>query len=97
MGVCGGVLTVRDLAGRLGCSVSNVYELVAKGELSCWRVGARGAGIRFSEEHVQEFLRCRQTRGAGPATRPAPAPRPAGDFTILDGDRLRKAWQGREP
>lgn len=57
------LLKVADIAERLNCSISNVYSIVASGELRAYRVGRGNSGLRFSEEQIQEFLRRRETRG----------------------------------
>jgi len=88
------LLLVSEVAEQLRCSVSNVYNLVAQGRLKCYRVGAGNAGLRFAAAQVQAFLdESEQTprgRGANP-----PAPEKAAGFTMLDGERLRRAWQKR--
>jgi excisionase family DNA binding protein len=88
------LLMVSEVKKLLSCSTSNVYALVGRGELRCYRVGAGKGGIRFSEEQVQDFLHRRETKGAGPG--PAPE-KVSGDFSSLDGDRLKEAWKSREP
>jgi excisionase family DNA binding protein len=92
------MLTVKDVAGRLNCSESFVYELLASGELKHFRLGKGQGGKRVSEEQLQEYLLTREHGGEG---RPQPAP-PAGEktpsasgFTILDGERLKEAWKDR--
>jgi excisionase family DNA binding protein len=62
------VLTVRQLAERLGVSPSTVYSLVEGGLISCYRVGKGRGTIRFTEAHVAEFLRDREVRAG--AARP---------------------------
>jgi excisionase family DNA binding protein len=68
------LLRVPAVAEWLNCSDSNVYSLVAAGELKCYRVGHGKAGIRFSAEQVQNFLRARET--GGQSVKEPPAPRP---------------------
>ena len=90
------LMTVKELAERLRCSVSTIYQNVALGELRAFRVGAGNSGLRFSEEQIQDFLHRRETKG-GKRPEPQPTPRntSAGGFTVLDGDRLKEAWQDR--
>lgn len=57
------LLKIRDVAKRLNCSLSNVYALVAAGELKSFRVGRGKKGYRFSDEQVQDFLAKSETGG----------------------------------
>lgn len=51
------MLTVKQVAEKLNCSVSHVYALVDAGELKCHRIGmGKRAGIRVSDGQLQEFL-----------------------------------------
>lgn len=68
------LLRVEAVAAWLDCSESNVYSLVAGGELKCYRVGRGKAGIRFSAEQVKEFLSRRETGGQPPKELPARRP-----------------------
>lgn len=56
------LLTLRDVAKRLRCSLSNAYGLVERGELRAYRVGAK-KGYRVSEEQLQAFLAAAETAG----------------------------------
>ena len=92
------VLTVKQVAERLGVSLSAVYLMVETGLLECHRIrckpGTRGA-IRISEEQLQAYF---ETTKQGPVRAPpAPAPEkvPTASFTVLDADRLKEAWQNR--
>ena len=78
-------------AVKLTCKLSTVYALVAASEIGYYRVG-RGKGIRISDEQIEEFLQKR--RGGGGDPPPAkPKSAQAAQFTMLDGERLKKAWQ----
>jgi excisionase family DNA binding protein len=60
----GPLLSVKDVAVRLNVSSSTVYDLVAVGELPCFRIGARGRGVlRFTEEMVAKYLEDHLVRG----------------------------------
>lgn len=89
------MLTVAEVAKRLHSSISNVYALVAQGALRCYRVGAGKAGIRFSPEQLENFLRQRESQARDETEKPAPAPKPppAGTFKVLDAQRLKQAWE----
>lgn len=64
------MMTVRDVAARLRCAVSTVYQLVESGRLAAFRIGPNEGSIRVSEEQFQTYLdACRS-----PAERPAPKP-----------------------
>lgn len=65
------LLKVADVAERLNCSVSNVYAVVASGELRAFRVGKGKAGLRFSDEQITAFLHGRETGGG---RNPPPVP-----------------------
>lgn len=54
------LLPVSVVARRLGCSVSNVYNLIAAGEMTCVRVGA-SKGYKVPEDELAAFL-ARQAR-----------------------------------
>lgn len=47
------LMTVQDVANQLNVSQSMVYGLVERGKLSCFRIGRC---LRFTREHVHEFL-----------------------------------------
>lgn len=67
------LLKVEDVAERLNCSISNVYNLVHAGDLRCYRIGRGKGGIRFSDEQVFDFLQRREICGEQSA-RPLPGP-----------------------
>ena len=50
------MLTLREVAERLNCSLANVYALIEAGKLSAVCVGARGKGYRVSESALGVFL-----------------------------------------
>jgi excisionase family DNA binding protein len=64
------LLTVAEVAERLRCSISNVYNLVAQGRLKCYRVGAGNAGLRFADDHIRDFLK--MSEAAGKSALPEP-------------------------
>ena len=47
------MLTVKQVAHRLGVSKGLVYKLVSGGRLGAYRIGA---AIRITEEQVREYL-----------------------------------------
>jgi excisionase family DNA binding protein len=49
------LLKLKEVAKRLNCSKSNVYSLVATGELLVHRVGLK-KGLRVSEEDLAAYL-----------------------------------------
>jgi excisionase family DNA binding protein len=54
------MLTVSEVAERLGVSAALVYQLVAQGRLACYRIGLRRGAIRFDESDVDAYLQsCR--------------------------------------
>ncbi len=68
------LMNVRDIATRLNCSPSNVYSLVAAGELEAYRIGKGKSGLRFDEAILVRFLEKRKT--GGPVAEPKRADRP---------------------
>ena len=62
------MLSVEDLADKLGVSVSLVYELVAKRRIPCYRIGTGRGTIRFDEADVAAYLQsCRQSAASAVA------------------------------
>lgn len=84
------MLRVKEVAARLGCSLSTAYQLIDSGRLPSHHVGMR-KGIRVSEDDLHAYLeRCRTQNGP----KPAPLPKATGGrFKHLDGERLRDAWR----
>jgi excisionase family DNA binding protein len=60
------MLTVNEVAERLGCSKSLVYALCEKGILAHVRLGLGRGVIRISEGQLDEFLKC-QTKQTAPS------------------------------
>ena len=82
------LLTVKQAAERLNCSVSIVYGLIETHQLAHFRC----PGIRVSDVQLTEFLESRRKESAPRQKKadPPPAGRP---FVNLDGDRLLAAWR----
>lgn len=60
------MLTVAEVAARLGVSRTCVYSLVESGRLRHYRIGLGRGAIRVSEEDLTAFLDgCRATGNAG--------------------------------
>jgi excisionase family DNA binding protein len=51
------LMKVGDVAKRLNCSPSLVYEHIASGRLGCHRIGKGRGGLRVSEEQLTSFLK----------------------------------------
>lgn len=84
------MLRVRDVAARLNCSLSTVYQLIGIGRIPSHQIGLSRA-IRISEEDLQIYLeQSRAVRRRVPAAAPAQSGAP---FRHLDGERLRAAWR----
>ncbi len=86
------MLTVKQVAERLGVQPSTVYAAVQSGVLKCHRIrcrpGSRGA-IRITEEQLRAYLE-------GPPEEAPPKSRaPSGKttFSQLDASRLQAAWE----
>lgn len=69
------MLTVSEVAKRLGVSAALVYQLVAQGRLACYRIGLRRGAIRFAEADVEAYLASCRVEGAEPMPRPRTAVR----------------------
>lgn len=63
-------MRVRDAAERLEVSPATVYALVSSGKLKCYRIGTGRGCIRFSQQHIDDYL-----RGAESTITVAPPPR----------------------
>jgi excisionase family DNA binding protein len=50
------MLTVKNVAARLGLSNSQIYALIASGKLSCHRFGNGRGALRVSEEQLAQFI-----------------------------------------
>jgi excisionase family DNA binding protein len=92
------LLTLRQASERLNCSISGIYALVAQGCLPVVATGASGKGYRVSEEDLNAFIDSRK-KGKRPeawSAKSNPAASQRGNpFVMLDGERLRSAWQKR--
>ena len=64
------LLTVAEVAKRLGVSTALVYQLVAQGRLPCYRIGLRRGAIRFAESDVEAYLASCRVEGAEPMPHP---------------------------
>lgn len=62
------LLTAGEVAGRLRCGVTNVYDLIASGDLEAVRTGAGKKGYRVSGPALRAFLERRSA--------PTPTPTP---------------------
>jgi excisionase family DNA binding protein len=63
------MLTVKEVAKRLGVSASQVYTLCASGRLLHHRFGVRRGAIRVTEEQLAAFIEA--TKFKPPAELPA--------------------------
>lgn len=70
------LLTVKQVAALLGVSVATVYDLVARGKLTCFRVGRGRGAIRCSEAQIQAYLESTAEKSVGEVNKPAPRPKP---------------------
>jgi excisionase family DNA binding protein len=102
----GKLLTVGEVAGRLGVSESLVYAWVEGGTLPHYRFGrSKGRGkIMVDPDDLAAFVAAMKVGGrggAGPitprpsASAPASSGPPVSPFSELDPARLSKAWEGR--
>lgn len=50
------MLRAKEVAEKLGISLSLVYQLVEEHKLGCYRVGPRRGAIRFKDEDIEVYL-----------------------------------------
>ena len=50
------MMTIREVAEKLRCSLSTVYELVEGGSLEAFRIGPNRGTIRVTEEQLKTYL-----------------------------------------
>jgi len=91
------LLSVRDAADALGVSPALIYQWCQERRLPHFRLGGKGkrGKVAVAIEDLEAFLQSLRIEGAAA---PAPQRKPAardGDFTVLDGARLREAWKSR--
>ena len=60
------IYTVAEIADRLRCSKTNVYDLIGQKELAVVRIGAGRGGIRVMGSDLLAFLASRREGGAEP-------------------------------
>lgn len=60
------LMTVAEVAKRLQCSESFVYQLLSSGELKHYGLGQGQGGKRISEEQLEEYLASRERGGSDP-------------------------------
>ena len=68
------LLTIAQTAAQLGCSISNVYGLIASGRLPYVAVGRR-KGYRISVDDLRRFIASRTSEKQQPETTPVYRPR----------------------
>ncbi len=91
-------LTPRQASQRAGVSPSLIYQWCEERRLPHFRCGRRGrrGRILIEDTDLDAFLEsCKVTAEAAEAPRPRPSPH-AGDFKMLDAERLRAAWHRRD-
>ena len=73
------MFTVKEVAERAGVSAGLVYDWIASGMLSHYRMGRSGrrGGIRVNEADLDAFLLTFRQGAAEPRARKPPAPAPS--------------------
>ena len=66
------LLKTSEVAAQLRCSLANVYALISSGALISIATGARGSGIRVSQDDLDAFIESRRERSRSFLS-PAPA------------------------
>lgn len=89
------MLTVGQVAERLGVSRSLVYALCAKGMISHERHGLGRGTIRVSEQCLLEYQERAKSGGRGTHSSPTAGTvaQPGLGFTHLNSGRLLEAWR----
>ena len=62
----GALYTAKEVADRLRCAVSTVYDLAGSDALAVIRIGAGRKGLRFRGSDVNAFLESRREGGPQP-------------------------------
>ena len=62
------LLTVNEVAERLGISVSLVYQMVESGKLTVLRIGNGRGTIRFHPEDLESYLNTCRVQATQPET-----------------------------
>lgn len=57
------LLTVAEVADWLRVSRSTVYEIVGRGDIAGFKIGAQNGGIRIAEEDVLDYLEKNRVSG----------------------------------
>jgi excisionase family DNA binding protein len=82
------LLTVRQVAARLGCSAATVYQMIAAKVLAHFRVrtstASRRAAIRVSEAQLAAYLARQEEGEKEPVKAPPPPPRPTPKLRLED-------------
>jgi excisionase family DNA binding protein len=60
------IYTVAEVAARLRCGKTNVYDLISQRDLAVIRIGAGRGGIRVMGSDLLAFLASRREGGAEP-------------------------------
>lgn len=63
------LLTVKEVADRLRCGLTNVYALFGTGELRGMRVGRGRGGIRIHQDALMEFIDGRLKKAEPPLSK----------------------------
>ena len=82
------LLTIREVAERLRCSIALVYSLCEKGKLTHVRLGLGRGTIRISSANIEAFI-ASCTVDVGGRGKPPASGR---TFSQLNQDKLLKAW-----
>jgi excisionase family DNA binding protein len=69
------MLDIEEVAQQLGCTVSGVRKVVARGEIRYFQHGKRGR-LKFKPEWVDEFIARHTVAPAGEQPRRVPTKRP---------------------
>ncbi len=83
------LLTVREVAERLRCSLALVYSLCEKGKLAHVRLGLGRGTIRIASSDIDAFIVSCTINSGGRGKPPASGQ----TFSQLNRDKLLKAWK----
>ena len=86
------MLNIEEVAKQLGCTVSGVRKVVARGEIRYFQHGKRGR-LKFKPEWVDEFVASHTHAPSNEQPRRAPAKRASKPLSRDSGEVCGFGWE----